>query len=117
MNSGKIIEPILRNFELQLLDILGYSIDFLWDNKLQCEIPYACNNTYTFTVTEGVSSKTSAASTELLNYKQLEKLSRRDFSDAETLQLTKKTNRLQIQQLLGSKKLSSRELYKSMFEL
>lgn len=106
--SNDNVEPSLRCFELQLLDTLGYSVDFL--HCAGSGLPVEANMTYRYREEKGfiaslVKDNNSFYGKELLAFHQ------RQFNDALTLQAAKRFTRLVLKPYLGNKPLKSRELF------
>lgn len=105
----EFVEKVLRNFELNCLQELGYQIDFNIDAKGQ-PIKSQCNYTY--------ASDSGFEYTEIKNAKQtitggeIAAVARRDLSKKNVLRAAKIICRSALAPLLGSKPLKSRELFK-----
>ena len=99
-------EYALRKFENQLLDDLGYGIDFNFDidgSAIDKDLKYNFIEHQGFNITnEG-----------LFNGKTLLRLSNSDeaITDANELSILKKMNRKRLKSLLGDKPLKSKELF------
>jgi len=99
-------EYALRKFENQLLDDLGYGIDF------SCDIDGSAIDKdlkYDFIEHQGFNSTNEG----LFNGKTLLRLSNSDeaITDANELSILKKMNRKRLKSLLGEKPLKSKELF------
>ena len=109
-DPNQFLKQILRQFEHELLEDLGYALDFSTDAN-QLEIQASLN--YIFQLNEGF-IPTAQASRATLNGQQI--LSRcqyekgRDFG-LEQLQLLTKLYRQMISSLLGDRPLKSRQLW------
>lgn len=102
------VEPCLRRFELQLLDTLGYAVDFC--HCAGSGLPVDENMTYRYREEKGfiaslVQDNSSFYGRELLAFHH------RQFSDAATLSAAKRFTRLVLKPYLGNKPLKSRELF------
>jgi len=107
------IEPYLRTFEFQLLELLGYGIDFEFDiagDKIQSKSQYQYfdemgwgkilpNEADYYSYQQAVYGEHLLA---ILNY---------DFSQSAVRQLAKQLSRYLLKPLLGNKPLKSRELF------
>jgi len=99
-------EYALRKFENQLLDDLGYGIDFNFDidgSAIDKDLKY------NFIEHQGFTSNNDG----LFNGKTLLRLSNSDeaITDANELSILKKMNRKRLKSLLGDKPLKSKELF------
>lgn len=109
-DPNQFLKQILRQFEHELLEDLGYALDFSTDAN-QLEIQSSLN--YIFQLNEGFiptaqASRASLNGQQILSMCQYEK--GRDFS-LEQLQLLTKLYRQMISSLLGDRPLKSRQLW------
>lgn len=109
-NPNLFLKQILRQFEHELLEDLGYALDFSTDAN-QLEIQASLN--YIFQLNEGFipnaqASRATLNGQQILSMCQYEK--GRDFS-LEQLQLLTKLYRQMISSLLGDRPLKSRQLW------
>jgi DNA repair protein RecO (recombination protein O) len=106
------LEPILRQFELHLLESLGYGIDLTMDAK--SGEPVVTGRNYCLDPTQGFYA---ADDTVPINFlfagEHIRALVAADFSMAETRQTAKRITRTLLRPLLGNKPLKSRELFVS----
>lgn len=109
-NPNRFLKQILRQFEHELLEDLGYALDFSTDAN-QLEIQASLN--YIFQLNEGF-IPTAQASRATLNGQQILSMCQyekgRDFG-LEQLQLLTKLYRQMISSLLGERPLKSRQLW------
>lgn len=109
-NPNQFLKQILRQFEHELLEDLGYALDFSTDAN-QFEIQASLN--YIFQLNEGF-IPTAQASRATLNGQQILSMCQyekgRDFG-LEQLQLLTKLYRQMISSLLGDRPLKSRQLW------
>lgn len=109
-DPNQFLKQILRQFEHELLEDLGYALDFSTDAN-QLEIQASLN--YIFQLNEGF-IPTAQASRSTLNGQQILSMCKyekgRDFS-LEQLQLLTKLYRQMISSLLGDRPLKSRQLW------
>lgn len=114
MKTEAIIEPTLRNFELNLLMHLGYAL------PLECDCdsgePIEANSHYVYSVDKGFHK---AALLNKQNSKQkmfkgelLYGIALRQWENAEVLQAAKQILRLSIEHLLDYKPLNSRKFFR-----
>ena len=101
------VEPVLRRFEFQLLQSLGYGVDFL--HCAGSGQPIDENMTYRYRE-EGfmaslIKDNLTFYGRDLLAFEQ------RRFDDSTVLQAAKRFTRLALKPYLGSKPLKSRELF------
>jgi DNA repair protein RecO (recombination protein O) len=110
LNLQQDLEPILRHFELQLLDALGYGIYFGADAKTGVELLDSCH--YCLDSTLGFYQDDCVAPTQLQFLGQhLHAIAARDFSQADVKQTAKRITRILLKPLLGTRPLMSRELF------
>ena len=109
-DPNQFLKQILRKFEHELLEDLGYALDFSTDAN-QLEIQASLN--YIFQLNEGF-IPTAQASRATLNGQQILSMCQyekgRDFG-LEQLQLLTKLYRQMISSLLGDRPLKSRQLW------
>ena len=109
-DPNQFLKQILRQFEHELLEDLGYALDFSTDAN-QLEIQSSLN--YIFQLNEGF-IPTAQASRATLNGQQILSMCQyekgRDFG-LEQLQLLTKLYRQMISSLLGDRPLKSRQLW------
>jgi DNA repair protein RecO (recombination protein O) len=106
------LEPILRQFELHLLESLGYGIDLTMDAKsiepLVAELNYCLDPAQGF-----YAADESVPVNFLFSGEHIAALAAGDFSTPETRQTAKRITRTLLRPLLGNKPLKSRELFVS----
>jgi DNA repair protein RecO (recombination protein O) len=110
LNLQQDLEPVLRHFEFQLLNELGYGIHFEVDAKTGTEISASCH--YCLDSALGFYMADQAVP---LNFQfsgqHLCAIARQDFSSPEVKQTAKRITRILLKPLLGNKPLMSRELF------
>ena len=107
LEEGDALQPALRLFELELLDQLGYGIDFSTAGE-----PLQANAFYRFEPQVGfhrVSADEESA--RALSGRLLQAIASRDFNDKATLDAAKALMRAAIEPLLGDKPLTSRKMF------
>ena len=102
------VESVLRRFEFQLLQSLGYGVDFL--HCAGSGQPIDENMTYRYREEQGfmaslIKDNLTFYGRDLLAFEQ------RRFDDTTVLQAAKRFTRLALKPYLGSKPLKSRELF------
>ena len=106
-SKKKEIEIVLRHFELDLLDMLGYGLDY--DNDIDNNNPIVPNAFYTFISEKGFkeSDKAGLSGEHIISIKNrnLEEVPRKSLKE-----ITTKAIRF----FLDGKELSSREIFKSI---
>jgi len=108
--QGEAIEPTLREFELALLDELGYGFDLIHDYQLGEALDPQAH--YVFIAEHGLQHcPIPLKSPNYFSGETLLKVSRFDW-DKSSLQCAKYLTRLTLSPLLGSKPLKSRELFR-----
>lgn len=107
------LEPLLRNFELSLLDALGYGLQFDHDAQsgepLQPEAWYHLHDGGGFVRQLGTA--TSGSETTLYRGDELLAIGQRDFSRELQRKTAKRLLRTVLQQHLGKRELQSRSLF------
>ena len=107
VSKKKEIEIVLRHFELDLLDMLGYGLDYDYD--IDNNNPIVPNAFYTFISEKGFkeSDKAGLSGEHIINIKNrnIEEVTRKSLKE-----ITTKAIRL----CLDGKELSSREIFKSI---
>ncbi len=110
LNAGQDLEPILRHFELRLLNELGYGIDFVMDvqsgEMISNRLGYCLDPTRGFYAADSEVPVGSQLCGEHINI-----ISHGDFSQPEVKHTAKRITRILLKPLLGSKPLMSRELF------
>ena len=104
-------EPVLREFELTLLEVLGYGLDFLKDTS-GAPLEQGCR--YLFVPEAGLSKVTTELAVSRAIVSDAEfftAMAKRDFSSVEVRQLAKVVLRAALAVYLGSRPLRSRELF------
>lgn len=108
------LQPLLRHFEINFLQSLGYGIDFSFDSHSQ--EPIVKEKDYVYYIGQGfIDAKTMESHNALLfNGAVLQQIARHDFSNSEVLKQAKQLTRLSIDFLLEGKVLKSREFFKQV---
>lgn len=108
--TSAAIEPVLRNFELDLLGELGYGIPF--DVDAQTGEPIAPDAHYTFAAADGfVLHLPSQGARNVFSGDVIQTVGRREFTEPAVRSAAKQICRLALEPLLGGKPLKSRELF------
>ena len=107
VSSKKDIEIVLRHFELDLLDMLGYGLDY--DNDIDNNNPNMANTNYKFISEKGFKESDNAGllGEHIINIKErnLDKVPRKSLKEITTEA---------IRFCLDGKELTSREIFKSI---
>lgn len=106
LNSEAELEPLLRGFELNLLEEVGYGISFDHDydgNAIEAALHYNLSSELGWQPTNNAESRS-------LTGTQITCIAQRDFSDGAVRSACKYINRAAIDEMLDGKKLNSREL-------
>lgn len=104
------IEPLLRSFELRLLEELGYALDFTQDIRTGLAIDGQCF--YECNVQQGFYAAAPGIPEQyLIKGEWLLAISSGNYSSPETRQAAKKLTRRMLRPLLGREPLHSRELF------
>lgn len=110
LQHGAELEPVLRNFELTLLDELGYGVDFTRD-ALTAEL-IAAERHYCFDHQRGfIASPQVTAGGLVFSGDVIGSIEKRNFSNEVTRMCAKQLCRQMLNPLLGNRPLKSRELF------
>jgi DNA repair protein RecO (recombination protein O) len=103
-------QAALRNFELTLLETLGYGVNFEQDiysgELLECGFDYQYKQQAGFFAKQAIHNKQ-----HIYTGKQIQALAYRDFSEPDVLLVAKRFCRQALAHLLGGKPLHSRALF------
>lgn len=115
LQEAGALEPVLRNFELAVLEELGYGIDFERDAETGDAIAPQVN--YQFEMHKGFTCLPVGVTTTtrelIVPGSVIAGMAQRDFSNAATRLFAKQLCRQMLKPLLGSKPLNSRALFVS----
>ena len=106
LNTASDIEPLLRHFEFNLLNEVGYGVSFEYDSEGEF---IEAESHYLFTQQVGW-QRVSATIKGALEGRSILEIEPRGFSDQATRRVCKQITRAAIDELLEGKKLHSREL-------
>ncbi|MEL7479100.1 MAG: DNA repair protein RecO [Pseudomonadota bacterium] len=106
LSTTKNLQAVLRSYEFQLLEMLGYGVDFSVDAEGD-EINDAAN--YQYFAEYGFLLHDDPHS--VFSGKQLNAIAAHDFSAPDVLYMAKQLSRYLLKPLLGKKPLKSRELF------
>lgn len=107
---GRDIEPMLREFERELLQGLGYGIPY--DVDCLTHQPIMDNQYYCLSIQQGFYvALTDTDPRYVIAGQDINAIARRDYQSPAVRLLAKKINRLLLQPILGKKPLKSRELF------
>jgi DNA repair protein RecO (recombination protein O) len=102
-------EIVLRQFELKLLEHLGYAIDF--KQEAHTHLPILPDQFYGYTAELGFVRASERQIEDAFLGAELQALGRSDFSDLSLLRSAKRLTRLALAPLLGDAPLQTRELF------
>jgi DNA repair protein RecO (recombination protein O) len=108
LQSCHCLQRVLRRFEKNLLDELGYGLP--WHQTVETSEPLEADKTYIYLPDRGFSSQ-FIESTVTFSGKNLLAFRDDDFSEEAVLRDAKRLMQLALGHLLGSKPLKSRELF------
>lgn len=110
LNDKQGIEPILRAFELVLLDELGLSLDFspVFEHP-DCQSPL--KTWFRYKNDEGFTLHDLTPSNDIYDKEHLQCIAKGDFFSPEVLRTSKRLMRQVIDHILGHKRLNSRDLF------
>jgi DNA repair protein RecO (recombination protein O) len=97
---------VLRSYEFQLLELLGYGVDFSFDASGE---PIDERQTYSYFPELGFLMQQDTRSG--FSGAQLKAIANHDFSQSDVLYMAKQLSRYLLKPLLGNKPLKSRELF------
>lgn len=110
LNAQQDLEPVLRHFEFQLLNELGYGIHFEADAKTGAELSGSCH--YCLDSALGFyQAEIDVPENFKFSGTHLRAIAAQDFSQADVKQTAKRISRILLKPLLGNKPLMSRELF------
>jgi DNA repair protein RecO (recombination protein O) len=119
LSSGAEIEPLLRSFELCLLENLGYGLQLT--HEADSDNPVVAEGWYYLQADGGYVRQQQVAeldvgisSSNLYSGAALQKIAKADFSETDTRKAAKRLLRLVLQQHLSERPLGSRELFKAL---
>lgn len=102
------VEPALRRFEFQLLQVLGYGVDFA--HCAGTGKPVDPGMTYRYREEKGFIASVIRDNLTFLG-RELLAFDQQNFSDTDILQAAKRFTRMALKPYLGNKPLKSRELF------
>lgn len=102
------IEPTLRVFELELLENLGYGVDFLHCYATGSFVDD--NMTYLYREQKGFIASVTRSNFSFSG-KELKALAYKDFNSLDTLKAAKRFTRVALKPYIGSAPIKSRELF------
>ena len=113
-DSAKSIEPCLRWFEFNLLEMLGYGLDFGYEADTDLEIQP--QQYYYWVQNHGFVNIERYPESRALRFpgEALLNIQQHQYQDKQTLRLAKQLSRLVLQPLLKGRPLKSRELFTSV---
>lgn len=109
LNDQQDLEPVLRRFELQLLEALGYGVDFNLDANSGLALAdgdYCLDTSLGFYLAES-----GAVNSSHFPGGHLRAIAAGDFTEAAVRQTAKRITRILLKPLLGDKPLTSRQLF------
>lgn len=119
LSTGAEIEPLLRTFELRLLENLGYGLQLT--HEADSDDPVVSEGWYYLQADGGFVRQLQVAESEagtssgyLYSGDELHRIARADFSQTSTRRAAKRLLRSVLQQHLSERPLGSRELFKAL---
>lgn len=115
IREGKALEPLLRRFEVMLLESVGYGLSF--DSDAETGMPVEADGWYHYEPEQGFfrindpGSSNPAGQQRFICGRTLQSLAVGHFSDAESLQGAKRLMRRILNDFLGDRPLQSRQLF------
>lgn len=112
LSSGEAIEPVLRSFECDLLDELGYGINWMTDCESDADI--APDGLYRFVPERGMTAVAIQSNQQnVFSGADLIAIAHRQW-DESSLKSAKRLLRHALYPILGDKPLKSRDLFRQM---
>lgn len=111
LNQANLLEPLLRQFEMRLLQELGYAIDFTLDYLKQ---PIIALSYYQYQAEHGIVKVDSAQMS--WQGQTLLAIAAQDWTQAQSKQAAKLILRTALAAHLGNKPLKSRELWQGIYK-
>jgi DNA repair protein RecO (recombination protein O) len=111
------VEVLLRQFEKELVETLGYALPF--DFTADTHQPICASENYLFVPEYGFTLRDNepvSSKLAVFSGQALQAISRGDFSSPEALKAAKQLFRLVLQPLLGNKPLKSRDILLAMMD-
>lgn len=112
MAAESTVAPLLRQFEMELLRLLGYALNLEHDSEshgaLQAE------RAYEYRADQGPVPATDRSGPMVFSGRQLDAIRCRKFQDADTLQCASRLLRHVIAHRLDGKELNSRRVYRDL---
>lgn len=107
LSTNSEIEPTLRCFEIDLLELLGYGIDFSFFTEIADDMPASY---YHFSAENGFEavSSTDESARKYYPHRELYRIAAKDFAEPSTLKYAKRLLRTAFAVHLGSRELSSK---------
>lgn len=115
IRRGESLEPLLRRFEVMLLDSVGYGLSF--DSDAETGMPVDADGWYHYEPEQGFvrvaerSGSGNAGQQRYIRGRTLLCIAAGEFSDAESLQEAKRLMRRILNDFLGDRPLRSRQLF------
>lgn len=115
IRQDEALEPLLRRFEVMLLESVGYGLSF--DSDAETGMPVEVDGWYHYESEQGFvrivdpGSSDPAGQQRYIRGRTLLSLAAGDFNDAESLQEAKRLMRRILKDFLGDRPLSSRQLF------
>ena len=106
----KSLEPVLRAFEIDLLEILGYGLDFSVLHVRSLGEPEA--GYYHYNAEQGFQAVKAENTDKYYPADELYRIAQKDFTQASTLRFAKRLPRSAFAVHLGDKALASRSLFR-----
>ncbi len=109
-----VVEPVLRHYEMALLESLGYQL--VLDNEIDSGDSIRRNEVYWYILERGPVYADRAGSTGVtVSGRTLRALRKRDFTSPNTLVESRRLLRMLIDHQLDGRPLKSREMFRSLF--
>lgn len=112
LSTGSDIAPLLRQFEMELLRLLGYALSLEHDS--QSHQPLQAEQHYEYRADQGPVAATDSSGTMVFSGRQLGSIRRQEFSNADTLNCASRLLRNVIAHRLDGKELNSRKVLRDL---
>lgn len=110
--AGSDMAPLLRQFEMELLRLLGYALNL--DHDSESHEPLQADQQYEYRADQGPVAAVGRAGSMVFSGHQLGAIRRQEFSDADTLRCANRLLRNIIAHRLDGKELNSRKVLRDL---
>ncbi|NOX70984.1 MAG: DNA repair protein RecO [Gammaproteobacteria bacterium] len=112
LSADSDVAPLLRQFEMELLRLLGYALSL--DHDSQSHQPLQAEQHYEYRADQGPVAAADRTGTMVFSGRQLGAIRRQEFSNADTLSCASRLLRNVIAHRLDGKELNSRKVLRDL---